>query len=382
MLSVKAPLKTLRDMIAIPSVNPMGRGFSGELYSEKNMADYAARRLRALDMDVVITAADPEHPCVVGRLDVGASETLLLEAHMDTVSHENMSIAPFDPEVRDGRVYGRGSCDTKASLALYIDALEILAARGIEPAYNLVVAGVSEEEFSFGGVRHLLEGYGLRADFAVVGEPTELNMLIRHKGVLRFYVRAEGKSCHSSTPELGHNAIYAISRAILALEQYHQELLTRPAHPLLGHASLSVGLVGGGQTVNTVPGSAWIEVDRRLLPGESPEQVMQEIRRRFDGQKDLRFEDAHVSGIGLDTPQDERICSILRGACARCGEEPAFTSAAFGTNAPFYADHQIPVVVFGPGSIAQAHTADEYVATEQLERGLAILVELLEKGTP
>ena len=158
-----------RDLIAIPSVNPMGAPLSGDIYSERNVASYVDQFLKKLTIDSKITGRDPAHPNVIGYLDVRSHETLLLEAHMDTVSHENMVIEPFEPIVRDGLLYGRGSCDTKASLATYLYALSHVVQTGRRLKRNVLVVGVHDEEYSFGGSRELVDN-GIRATFAIVFE--------------------------------------------------------------------------------------------------------------------------------------------------------------------------------------------------------------------
>src|SRR5579871_4780116 len=240
-----------RDLVAIPSVNPMGRPLAGAEYGEKNIAAYVDAFFRRLGIDSRIFGAQPERPNVVGFVNVNAAETVLLEAHMDTVSHEGMEIAPFDPVVRAGLLYGRGSCDTKSSLAVYLYAISQVIQSGKKLRRNVVIAGVHDEEYSFGGSRELVAD-GIKATYAIVGEPTSLNIVYAHKGVCRFRINTIGRSAHAALPWLGENAIYVMADLLKTLRDHAKELLTTE-HPELGPATLSVGRISGGTSVNTVP---------------------------------------------------------------------------------------------------------------------------------
>lgn len=368
---------SLMELMAIPSVNPMGREVElGEIYGEKTIATRVAERLRALGLETVLHAHAPGRYSVVGRLDVGAEHTVVLDAHLDTVSHENMEVAPFVPLRKGGRIYGRGACDDKASLAVFIAAVEQLRERQISPVVNVVIAATGGEEFDFGGVREVV-GSGLQADLAIVGEPTRLDVIHAHKGVQRCIIRSRGVSCHASAPEMGRNALYPLAQAALRCRDLHHDLQRREGHPELGHATLSAGRMAGGTEVNTVPASGFMELDRRLLPGERPEDAHAEICGAVAGIDDLIVEDPYMSAPALETPADAEICRVLQRASQSAGRTPRLVSAAYATNAPFYAAAGIPVAVFGPGDIAQAHTRNEYVEEAQLQMALEVIVGVL-----
>ncbi|MEK6398067.1 MAG: M20/M25/M40 family metallo-hydrolase, partial [Terriglobus sp.] len=197
------------DLIAIPSVNPMGTGATGELYSERNVALHLRELFRQWDVDAELCGRDPAHPNLVARIDRGLPETVVLEAHMDTVSHLEMDIDPFDPVVRDGKLYGRGSCDTKGSMSTYLAALSFVLKNNRPLRRNVIFAAVHDEEFSFGGIRELVATDALRgASFAIVGEPTSLRIIHAHKGICRFHLHARGAAAHAAMPWLGDSAIY------------------------------------------------------------------------------------------------------------------------------------------------------------------------------
>jgi succinyl-diaminopimelate desuccinylase len=368
-------INCLSDMIAIPSVNPMGLDLNDEIYSEKNLVDYLYKRLNKSNIDVMLDKSIPKHPCLIGHLNVGAKETILLDAHLDTVSHLEMEIDPFDPQIKNDRIYGRGSCDTKASMAVYINAIENILSTGKKLKKNIIIVGCADEEFSFSGIKRI-EKNGLKADYAIIGEPTELKALHSHKGVLRCYIRATGESCHSSTPEKGENAIYRICEAVRRLENYHLSLYKKK-HDLLGSPTLSVGIIKGGTTVNTVPSSAYIDVDRRLIPGETPEQVFLELKNELKGIRGISLDSPYVGSSGFHEPQASPVCSLLSHHCSRHNHTLEYSSASFGTHAPFYTALGIPSIVFGPGSIDQAHTKNEFVDKNEVIKARDILISIL-----
>src|SRR5215212_2549595 len=242
-------IKLLRELIAIPSVNPMRAG-AGEAV-ERAVADYIESALRraGVDCERQTVAEGRENLIAVvapsgqgSRSDRGG---LMLNTHMDTVPVANMAIDPFDPVVRDGRVYGRGSCDAKASIAAMMAALIAHAGRP-ERTHAVVFAATADEEFTFQGAWKLIErDWPVKA--CVVGEPTKLASIIAHKGVARWRARVAGVSAHGATPHLGRSAIYDGARLALALEAYAAELTKRHPHPLLGRPTLNVGRVRGGQ---------------------------------------------------------------------------------------------------------------------------------------
>ena len=365
----------LRDLVAIPSVNSFGQATNDPTYSEAQIVEFLYNKLSKLGFSIQQYAKDPKHPSFAAFLDLGKEETVALDAHLDTVSHLEMSIKPFDPEIKDNRLFGRGSCDTKSNMAIYIAAVEDLLKQKSQITKNILIIGCSDEEFSFGGIAEVAKD-GITADFAIIGEPTELNALHAHKGVLRFNISTEGLACHSSTPELGRNAIYDISRISLLLEDYHQTLKNKQ-HPILGSPSLSVGLIKGGTTVNTVPPSASIEIDRRLIPGENPDEIIQEIKDLVSTIPGSQLSIPHVCSKGFHIEQDSSVAHKLQEACTCHNHQLLFTNAAFGTHAPFYSESSIPSLVFGPGSINKAHSKDEFVPLSELEKAYNIIKSLL-----
>lgn len=363
-----------RQLVSIPSVNPMGKGLKGEMYSEARIAEFIAGYLQNLGVQAEIFGEDPDHPNLIARIDAGKQQTIMLEAHMDTVSEEKMTIDPFDPIVKDGKIYGRGSCDTKASLATYLHVIGEIIRNRKNLKSNIILACVKDEEYSFSGAKELV-ARGVNADSAIIGEPTELNIIYAHKGLTRFFIHTEGKSCHASMPWLGDNAIYKMGPFLEKIQAY-AESLRQSAHPLLGSTTINVGRINGGQTVNTVPALCSIEIDHRLLPGMSYSTVKSSLQEWL-GNDGYIIDAPYMEALGVQNDIDAFHCRALLEACNRNGVDAKMQTAHYATDAAIIHQSGIPCVVFGPGSISQAHTADEHIAISDIEKASDILMSLL-----
>jgi len=366
----------LADLVSIPSMNPMGRARTGEQYSEEPLAGYVADYLRKWRVDVEVDEVSPGRPNVIGYVDVGAAETLLLETHLDTVHVENMEVEPFDPVVKDGKLYGRGSCDAKGALSAFLHATCSLLAEGRIPHYNIVLAAVSDEEYRFTGAQQLI-AHGLKASFGIAGEPTRLRIVRAHKGVIRWRIVTQGRSAHSAYPEQGENAIYIMAHLIQRLEEHSESLLARMPHPDLGKPTLSVGVIEGGQAVNIVPDRCWIEVDRRTLPGETREDVLAPIRVLLSEVQGWTLESPYLCVSGMEVSPNAQIIRLLSSAIKLESETVVIETAQYATDAGMYNAAGIPTVVFGPGDIAQAHTAYEFIEISQVVTSEAIIRRVL-----
>jgi acetylornithine deacetylase/succinyl-diaminopimelate desuccinylase family protein len=369
-------IRLLADLVAIPSMNPMGRDRTGPHYREEAIAAYVAGYIRSRGIDAEVSEVSPGRPNVTATLDAGREQTLLLEAHLDTVHADTMEIPPFDPVVRDGNLFGRGACDTKASLAVFIRALCAFAESGQRPRYNILLAAVADEEYRFTGAKHLA-AKGLRADFGIAGEPTRLQIVRAHKGVTRWRILTEGKAAHSAYPERGANAIYRMGHVLERLESYANGLQKLTPHPVLGTPTLSVGVIEGGQAVNIVPDRCTIEIDRRTLPGESAASVMAPVREVLRGIDSWRFEEPHLSVQGMDVGQSSEIATILSEGIRAVTGDVQIVSAQYATDAGVYNQAGVPTVVFGPGDIARAHTSNEYVELSQVIQADSIIRAIL-----
>ncbi len=365
-------IKLLADLVAIPSVNPMGKRRNGVAYQEKDLAEFVASYLKRSGLDVEVYDVAPGRPNVAAFVNVNAAETLLLEAHLDTVQGENMTIEPFSPVVDDGRMYGRGSCDTKGSLAAFCHSVVSLLERGKKFRFNIMLLFVSDEEYLFTGARTAAERK-INASFGIVGEPTGLAIVTAHKGVTRWRVRTKGLAAHSAYPERGTNAIYRMSPVVERLEKHARSLAEHRPHPLLGVPSLSVGIIEGGQAVNVVPDHCWIEVDRRSIPGETTASILRPISELLKGLPGVEIDEPYLSLAGMEVSADSSIVTLLSQAVNEVTGKAAIETAHYATDAGIYNKAGIPSVVFGPGDIAQAHTVDEFIDLRQLSQAVEIL---------
>jgi acetylornithine deacetylase len=386
-MTPSAAVRLLREFVAIPSVNPMGRDdLPAEVAGEARYAEAVRAELARLGLDAVVIGAK-ERPSVVAEARVpGARETLIVASHLDTVPVDGMEIAPFDPVLRDGRVYGRGSCDTKAGMAALLAALaRVLPAATLRR--NLVVVGEADEERGSIGVYDVLRHLGSRAPgpeggWVIATEPTELRVVTRHKGIALSRLEARGLACHSSDPSAGRNAIVHAARAALALDALNEKLAPR-RDPWLGAGSVNVGLIGGGHAPNVVPDSAWLVCDRRLLPGEDAETVRREIEEALRGAglaEAVALAELRIGKPPLGTDPRHYGVLLCQAALREVGFDPAPASVAFATDAGVFTQARgLPGVVLGPGSIAQAHTAREWVAVPQVEAMVEIFRRILER---
>ncbi|HEX5415632.1 MAG TPA: M20 family metallopeptidase [Chloroflexota bacterium] len=369
-------VQILAELVEIESVNPY---FPGGARGEAGMAAYVANYCKALDLAVSEQAVLPGRANVIAELKVpGAERTLLFDVHLDTVSLDAMGPEGLRPRVESGRVTGRGSCDDKASLAAMLVALRALARSPSGLRANVTLLASADEEYLMRGAETFARS-GVSVDGAIVGEPTLLRVVTAHKGFVRWTLSTHGVACHSSNPHLGDNAIYQMAELLTVLRPRLDELVARrPHHPLVGGATWSVGKISGGASVNIVPEACSVEIDRRLLPGENSAEVLAELDALLGEitreRPHLKVSRAEPFGdvAAIDTPVDNAIVRAAQKGCVEVLGEARPVGVAYGTNASKFAEVGIPCVVLGPGDIAQAHTAGEWVAIEQLTKAARI----------
>ncbi|MBI3411823.1 MAG: M20 family metallopeptidase [Planctomycetes bacterium] len=367
----------LHDLVKLPSVNPMGRDLPAGICGEQRVTDYLETFFRDLGVPLERQLVTPGRENIIARFDcASAKATLLWEVHQDTVPVDHMTIDPFGAVIDGNRLYGRGACDIKGGMAAMLTAFSRLVREKPESA-NVVLACTADEEYTFLGVQELVKR-GIRADMAIVAEPTGLDIVLAHKGVARWYVTTAGRACHSSSPEQGVNAIYCMSRIMPAIESYAEKLRKSANDALLGPATLSVGRIEGGTSVNTVPDRCRIEVDRRLVRGERPEDARCDFVGALEAQVDESFECSklHQGKMALDPTGADELIDILGKAIDGVRGKHSVHAVAYCTDAPCIAATGIPTVVFGPGDIAQAHTKDEWVALDEVEMAAEVLYQL------
>ncbi len=359
-------------LVAIPSVNPvLEAGGSGEA----DIAAECAELLAGWGFDTTISEPAPGRPNVVGRLE-GSGPTLLLNGHLDTVGVAGMTIDPFGAEVTGDRMYGRGSCDMKAGNAALLAAAHRLASSGPRP--SLVVALTSDEEHASLGMADLVAGDGPGADVAVVCEPTSLRVMPAHKGFVWIRALFEGLAAHGSRPDIGVDAIRHAALYLSALDRYAEDLRSRNAHPLLGHGSFHSGTIRGGSAESVYPDRCELLLERRTMPGELPQAVVFEFQTVLDAL--IRAEPKLTASLemtlerpGTEVPQDQRLVQGLLDASEALGAPRVIEGMTAWVDAAFLNQAGIPAVCYGPGSIEQAHTDDEWVDIHEIRTCASVL---------
>lgn len=372
-------VELLSELVAAPSVNPMGRPASGSPYFESRMTAVLEKWLSGRGLALSRQSIAPERENLLAVFRNPASRVhLLLEAHQDTAPVEGMTIPPFEPRVEDGRLYGRGSCDTKGPMTSMLLALARLAKEKPASAANVTLALTVDEEHTFLGAAELVRR-GIKAEGAIVAEPTKLDVIVSHKGALRWETVTRGRACHSSAPTEGINAIYRMGPVVEAFASLARELNEAPKDPLVGGPTLSVGRIRGGSAVNVVPDHCVIEIDRRLVPGEDPAAVYEMAKRYLAERVDedsFSFMPPWLSLEPLSAEANQAIAASLSRSINRFHQGHRTRGVPFGADSAVFARAGIPSVVFGPGDIAQAHTKDEWVELDQVARAVEILFDL------
>jgi acetylornithine deacetylase len=363
-------------------VNPNRRVPEGPPFGEAAMAELLGKLLSSWGAKITVQEISAGRPNFIATFEGrGAQRSLMLEAHSDTVSVDGMAIPPFEPTVRDGRLYGRGACDTKGSMAAMLLGIREVLERDSKLPVTLHFVSTCNEELGATGAHELMKR-GFRVDAAVVGEPTDLAIVHAHKGALRFRIQTHGVAAHSSDPSRGVNAISQMRAVLEALELRVIPSLAQTKHPLLGSPTLSVGTIHGGTQVNVIPALCEIEVDRRLVPGESRDAARAQIVRELTAlkQKDANFE-FECEGIEyyppLEQDKESAVARLVAVACRKVLGDARFTTAPWGANSGVFGQAGIPCVLFGPGSVAQAHTKDEFIELEQVVKAAQVYAEII-----
>jgi len=356
-----------RTLIQFDTTNPPG--------NEGDLARFAGGYLEGLGLQVSLHDVGAGRLAVVARLPGDLEGVLAFNGHSDVVpGGSGWTTPPFRPEVRDGRLYGRGSTDMKGGIAAMMVAASRLIQVPASQRATVEIHIVPDEEDKGLGTRYLVNRGLVAADAAIVGEPTGLQVQVAHKGILWVKATFQGKSAHASMPERGVNAIYKASSAIERLKSEMASRLARTSHPLLGSPSVSVGVITGGTRVNTVPDSCEVWIDRRLVPGEDASSSIQEINEVLSPDS-LEMDNLEEP---MEVSESEPIVTLAR-ECTRAvtGEDRGIAGFPGATDARFYVnDAGVPTILLGPGSMSQAHAADEWVPVEDLEKAASIYLEI------
>ncbi len=371
------PAHFLAELIALPSVNPAFLPAGDPRAGEHRVADFLAATAARGGLDVEFHEVSPNRRNLIARFTPSGrvKKRVVLAPHTDTVGDLGMSDRLFQPEIRNGRLYGRGACDTKGSVASMLMAVLSLALQGRRPATTeIIFAGLIDEENSQLGSRALVRS-GFKADLAIVGEPTQLQVVTAHKGDLWLKVTTRGKSAHGAKPHLGKNAIHSMAQIINLIETDYATTLKNQSHPLLGQATVNVGSIRGGTQPNIVPDWCEISIDRRTLPGETSASVLRGLRK-FLVKHGLKATINDSKGAPAPSLETNPRLPLVQALLASVGQNST-VGVDYFCDAAILAAGGIPSVVFGPGDIAQAHTATEWISVRQLDQAVAQLVGFL-----
>jgi acetylornithine deacetylase/succinyl-diaminopimelate desuccinylase-like protein len=401
--------KLLAELIALPSVNPAfappdtvgprGRAASDDqqvvptnaphpFAGEQRVADFLAVTAARAGLEVEFQNVLPGRSNLIARLlpRNKIRQTILLAPHLDTVGADGTK---FIPQRKNGRLYGRGACDTKGSVAAMLTALCELAETKSRPLETeIIFAGLVDEEHAQAGSRAFVRSSAFRRlgissnrlkaglqTLAIVGEPTKLQVVTAHKGSLWLELETKGQAAHGAMPQLGKNAIHEMARIVDLLESEYAAHLRRRKHPLLGSATVNVGTISGGVQPNIVPDRCAISVDRRTLPGETDAGVKREIQKSLRSKKlsATIADKKHAPALPLETNHKLPLVQQFLNSVGQT--KPA--GVDFFCDAAVLSAGGIPSVLFGPGNIARAHTADEWISLAELERGKNLLLNFL-----
>ncbi len=367
----------LRELVAIDSVNPtLVPGARGEARA----AEFLCGFLRKQGILAYLQDAALGRPNVVARLGPESRGGLAILAHMDTVGAGNMP-DPFTPRERDGRLYGRGALDIKGGVAAMCAAALAVAREKIPLARPLLIAAVVDEECNSIGTEALLRMHA--ADAAVVLEPTDLRLCVAHKGYAWFEITTRGRAAHGSLPEEGRDAIRMMGRVLGLLDALDRKLAQQAPHPRLGHGSLHASLISGGQELSSYPAECRLQIERRMLPGESDAQVEAEFRGLLEGLqvRDPEFRanlQRMASRPAYEISPDAPIATAAAEAIREVTGSVELSGMAAWTDTPLLAQAGIPGVVFGPRGRG-LHSAEEYVELESVDVCAEVLRRLILK---
>lgn len=369
--------KLLRELIAIPSINPGLTSSDDPRAGEERVAAYLVAAAAKAGLDVEERVVEHGRNNVLAWLKPRGKvrSRVVLAPHMDTVGGEEDSL--YVPRAKGRRLYGRGACDTKGSVAAMLGAVMDVARLKRRPEHTeIVFIGLVDEEAGQAGSRALVKE-GFKADLAIVGEPTSQEVVTSHKGVLWLELITRGKAAHGAKPELGKNAVHEMARVVDVMETEYAASLKKNRHKLLGRGSVNVGAISGGRQPNIVPDRCRILVDRRMLPGERDAVVKKDLETLLKKRK-LKAAVRRLQSVPcwpLETDPRNPLVGELMGVAGQrkpVGVDYFSDAAVFGAGG-------IPSVLFGPGDIAQAHRPDEWIEIRQLDAARATLARFLKE---
>jgi acetylornithine deacetylase len=363
-----------RELVSVDSRNPsLVPGGPGERAVARTLAEV----ISAWGLRVELRDAAPGRPNVIARAGKPGNRTLMFNGHLDVVGVDGMIHPAWDATERNGSIYGRGSSDMKGGVAAMCAAAARVA--GVLDG-EVIVTAVVDEEYESIGTRALVDG-GLRADAAIVTEPTRLAIMPAHLGFVWIDITTHGRAAHGSRWDLGVDAIRHAGLVLAELDRMDSEVLPARRHSLLGRPSVHASLIEGGSGMSTYPDRCTLRIERRTIPGENAEQVRQEIeelcKRVAGGRPSFRAEVAVTfAQAPSDVATDAPIVTALSTALHSCGEGSPIEGMTAWTDAALLNAAGIPAICFGPGDISLAHAAEEYVSIAEIERATKVLAQL------
>ena len=368
-LAADSVIELLRALVRIPSVNPSLA--PGETAGEAAIASFIRDWLEARGVKAALEEAAPGRPNAVATIGSGQGPSLILCGHIDTVGVDGMTIPPFEPRLEEGRVYGRGSYDMKCGVAALLSAGAALHESG--SAGTVTLALLADEEYTSLGAERFAERH--QADGCILAEPTEGELVIAHKGFVWATLKTVGRAAHGSRWDLGQSAIGRMGRIVAALEEFDQGVLRSRTRPLVGPASMHCALIRGGAGLTTYAPECELRIERRTLPEETPEGVLEELRGVVEkaGEKAEVAIDFARPPLTSD-PRAAVVRAVRDAAAAVAGSAPPEVGVGYWTDAAVFASAGIPSVIYGPSG-AGAHEAVEWVDAASVVRCAEVYFE-------
>ena len=382
-ISVERAARLLSDLVAMRTVNPMGRPYTSAEPVERPVVDYIADLFHPYPVEMRRLAPSSIHESLLITVEGRQRRPYtLLEAHVDTAPADDWGEAAFSPRLHDGQLFGRGACDDKGSLAAMILAVQELLETASRPPAPVALLAAGDEEHAQTGIRQFAAlDYPLAR--AVIGEPTRLQPILQHKGVIRWDITVHGRSAHSAQPELGLDAIAGAMRVIRALDEHQQHLSETFASRWMTGPSITVTMIQGGRTRNSVADECTLAVDFRVLPGMPPVESRDALISSLATLGlELSHSDVQVITPPLATAPEDPLATRALDVCRRVTRRSdlQFAGVPYGTDAAWVAD-RASTIVLGPGGIESAHAVDEHVEIEEVVSAARIYYELLMSET-
>lgn len=370
-------IELISDLISIPSVNPKDYQDAdkwGVTPGEGELVRFIHNRVKSKPIEVMIDYVEPERPNLIAKYPSGDSKgpILALNAHTDTIGAYEMAESAFTPEIKNGKLFGRGVADMKGALGCFLIALETLVTLDIQLSGQVILTAVIGEEGPPSGSAYLIDN-GFRADGAIIGEASQCRLFNGQRGGQFVYIRTTGKTGHGSVPSSGINAIENISKLITAIPDM---TLFKAKDPQYGTPTCTTGTIRGGVRTNVIPDECEATLDVRIPPGFTPDEVIEAFKNqltRLGINGEVYAEDPGFSAFVTDP--ETRIVNKVKETLQSLNQPTGIALAPYWSDLAHFANGNIPSIVLGPGSIHQAHSGEEYVEISQLE--LATKIYLL-----